>query len=192
MDGKPLKAKHAKFVAEYLIDLNATQAAIRAGYAASCADGTGPRLLGNARIAAEIAKRQAQVIESLGVDAKTVLTEYLLLATSDLGNVIDFTGDKPKLKPANQIDSQARRTIQSVKLKDGEIIEFKLHPKQPSLHDLACHLKLLTNDKQPPSQVNVNVNIGVKDDEGWYGPKNKAHELAEEQSLRKMTNGDGH
>ena len=54
-DGK-LTPKQRAFVREYLVDLNATQAAIRAGYTATNADVTGPRLLGNVGVKALIAK----------------------------------------------------------------------------------------------------------------------------------------
>jgi hypothetical protein len=60
---KPLTAKQQRFVDEYLIDLNATQAAIRAGYSATNADVTGPRMLGNVGVAAAIALGQADVAE---------------------------------------------------------------------------------------------------------------------------------
>jgi phage terminase small subunit len=53
-----LTPKQQRFVDEYLIDLNATQAAIRAGYTARNADVTGPRLLGNVGVAAAIARGQ--------------------------------------------------------------------------------------------------------------------------------------
>lgn len=49
-----LTPKQQRFVVEYLIDLNATQAAIRAGYKADNADVTGPRMLGNVGVAAAI------------------------------------------------------------------------------------------------------------------------------------------
>ena len=56
----PLKSpKHQRFVAEYLKDLNATQAAIRAGYSPKTANRQGSRLLSNADIQAAIAKGQA-------------------------------------------------------------------------------------------------------------------------------------
>ena len=45
-----LTPKQERFVAEYLVDMNATQAAIRAGYSRKTADVQGPRLLGNVRI----------------------------------------------------------------------------------------------------------------------------------------------
>lgn len=50
-----LTAKQQRFVEEYLIDLNATQAAIRAGYSSKNADKIGPELLGKTRVAEAIA-----------------------------------------------------------------------------------------------------------------------------------------
>jgi phage terminase small subunit len=55
-----LNPKQQRFVSEYLIDLNATQAAIRAGYTPTNADVTGPRLLGNVRIANAVKAAQAE------------------------------------------------------------------------------------------------------------------------------------
>ncbi|WP_318860386.1 terminase small subunit [Sinorhizobium meliloti] len=49
-----LTSKQARFAEEYLIDLNATQAAIRAGYSKKAADTTGPRLLDDPRVVAAI------------------------------------------------------------------------------------------------------------------------------------------
>lgn len=58
-DANGLTPKQARFVQEYLIDLNATQAAIRSGYSERNAGKIGPRLVGQSRIAAAIqAKRQ--------------------------------------------------------------------------------------------------------------------------------------
>lgn len=56
-----MSARQQRFVQEYLIDLNATQAAIRAGYAPKSAAVEGVRLLRNAKVAAAVAKAQAKV-----------------------------------------------------------------------------------------------------------------------------------
>lgn len=63
----PLNAKNLLFVVEYLKDNNATQAYIRAGYKArgNSAEVNAARLLRNAQISAEIAKRQSQLIETI-------------------------------------------------------------------------------------------------------------------------------
>jgi phage terminase small subunit len=65
--------KQKRFVAEYLIDLNATQAAIRAGYTAANADVTGPRLLGNVGVAEAIGAGIAKQAHKLEITAEKVL-----------------------------------------------------------------------------------------------------------------------
>ncbi len=71
--------KQERFVQEYMIDLNATQAAIRAGYSAHTADVQGPRLLGNVGVAAAIQAAQAEFRERTKVTVDG-LTEDLRAA----------------------------------------------------------------------------------------------------------------
>lgn len=61
------------FVKEYLVDLNATQAAIRAGYSAKNADKIGPELLGKTRVAAAIQTAKAERMERVEIKADDVL-----------------------------------------------------------------------------------------------------------------------
>ncbi len=68
-----LTPRQARFVDEYLIDLNATQAAIRAGYSAKNADKIGPELLGKTRVAEAIAKAQAKRSERVAVSQDDVV-----------------------------------------------------------------------------------------------------------------------
>lgn len=67
--------KQEAFVREYLIDLNATQAAIRAGYSEATASEQGSRLLGNVKVAAAIADGKAERADKCGIDALWVLRE---------------------------------------------------------------------------------------------------------------------
>src|SRR5262245_28886717 len=69
----PMTPKQTRFVAEYLVDLNATQAAIRAGYSARNADKIGPALLGKSRVAAAVALAQAERARRVQVTADEVL-----------------------------------------------------------------------------------------------------------------------
>ncbi len=69
-----LTAKQQCFVDEYLIDLNATQAAIRAGYSRKNGDKIGPELLGKTRVAAAINKAKAARSERTNLDSDWVLT----------------------------------------------------------------------------------------------------------------------
>ena len=64
--------KQERFVQEYMLDLNATQAAIRAGYSAHTADVQGPRLLGNVGVAEAIQAAQAAFREQMKVSKESV------------------------------------------------------------------------------------------------------------------------
>ncbi len=72
-----LTAKQERFVAEYLIDLNATQAAIRAGYSEKTAEQQGSRLLSNAKVAAAIAEAQTKRSERTEVTQDYVLASIV-------------------------------------------------------------------------------------------------------------------
>ncbi|ARS70114.1 hypothetical protein SMRU11_23975 [Sinorhizobium meliloti RU11/001] len=95
-----LTAKQARFVEEYLIDLNATRAAIRAGYSRNGADTTGPRLLEDPRIIAAIDARKIERSERTQIDATWVLKRLADEAEADIADLYDEkTGD---LKPIHE------------------------------------------------------------------------------------------
>lgn len=75
MSTKPLTPKQQRFVDEYLIDLNATQAAIRAGYAPGSASVTGSQLLANPKIATEVAEAKKVRSERTEITADWVLQQ---------------------------------------------------------------------------------------------------------------------
>jgi phage terminase small subunit len=75
------------FVREYLIDLNATQAAIRAGYSAKTAGSQGERLLKNVEIAEAIKEAQAKRAERTEITADRVLQEYARIAFYNPGRI---------------------------------------------------------------------------------------------------------
>lgn len=58
-----LNPKQQQFVNEYVVDHNAKQAAIRAGYSPRSAEVTGSRLLSNDKVAAQIKRMQAKAAE---------------------------------------------------------------------------------------------------------------------------------
>lgn len=76
-----LTAKQEAFVAEYLIDLNATQAAIRAGYSEKTAQEQGSRLLSNVMVAQAIADGASKRIQKAEITAQDVLSGLYLEAT---------------------------------------------------------------------------------------------------------------
>jgi len=91
-----LTPKQAQFVSEYLIDLNATQAAIRCGYSAKTAEQQGSRLLSNVKVAAEIRKAQEARSERTQVTQDWVLTRLASVVERCLQAepVLDRKGDR--------------------------------------------------------------------------------------------------
>lgn len=95
-----LRPKHRRFIDQYLVDLNATQAAVRAGYAkGKTARTQGARLMANVGIKAEIARRQQCAAERLEITHDAVLGE---LAKIGFANVADFM--RPDSRGRMQID----------------------------------------------------------------------------------------
>ncbi len=71
----PLTAKQERFVAEYLVDCNATQAAIRAGYSPETAKQQGSRLLTNADIKQAVAAGNQAIVEAAVGSAEWIVSE---------------------------------------------------------------------------------------------------------------------
>lgn len=87
-----LTPKQSRFVDEYLIDLNGTQAAIRAGYARSGARTEGARLLANADIQAEVDIAKADRAKRTGINATWVLDRLRDEIEADLADLYDENG----------------------------------------------------------------------------------------------------
>ena len=81
--------KQARFCEEYMIDLNATQAAIRAGYSPKTAREQAPRLLANVSIQNRIAQLQAEQSRRTGVSADRVVRELAKIAFANASDLID-------------------------------------------------------------------------------------------------------
>lgn len=84
-----LTAKQQRFVEEYLIDLNATQAAIRAGYSENTAYSIGNENLSKPEIADAIAKAKAERSERTQIDADWVLRRLAAEVDADMADLID-------------------------------------------------------------------------------------------------------
>ncbi|MCO6407348.1 terminase small subunit [Hoeflea alexandrii] len=94
-----LTPKQALFVKEYLVDLNATQAAIRAGYSEKTARQVGAENLTKPVIAEAIAAAQAERSARLEVNADWVLRRLADEAEADVADLYD---DEGNLKPVHE------------------------------------------------------------------------------------------
>ena len=89
-DGGKLTPRQSRFVDEYLIDLNGTQAAIRSGYAKGSADVASARLLANDRVMSVIRDRQKARQERTEITADMVLKRWWEIANADPNELIQF------------------------------------------------------------------------------------------------------
>ncbi len=134
-----LTAKQQRFCDEYLIDLNATQAAIRAGYSAKTADQQGSRMLTNVKVQQEIAEKMAERSKRTGINQDRVLQEIAKLALVNIDDVVDLETGRVR-KTATKEDLAC---IQSIKIKPTEFgteREIKFYDKKGSLELAGKHL----------------------------------------------------
>lgn len=145
--------KQQRFVAEYLKDLNATQAAIRCGYSAKTAGAQGSRLLTNAEICAAVTAGTAKQLDTAELSAARVLEEIRRLALSDARSFFDEHGNLKPMKDWTAEQGAQVASFEVVKKNlaagDGQtdtIHKFKVWDKPKSLEMLAKHFALLTEN----------------------------------------------
>ena len=110
-----LTDKQELFAREYLKDLNATQAAIRAGYSEKTAQEQSSRLLSNVMVQDRIAELKAERNEEVGVDAAYVLRR---LVEIDQMDVLDIMTDDMSIKPVSEWPASWRRYLSGFDLAD--------------------------------------------------------------------------
>jgi phage terminase small subunit len=150
-----LTPRQKRFVHEYLIDLNATHAAIRAGYSKKTADVQGPRLLGNVGVQTAIAAGKKKLTDKLDVTAERVVAEYAKLAYSDITEFAEWETSSVKLKSSSDLSRQQTAAIQEISNTPNGV-KIKLHDKKGALDSLSRYLGIF-ND-------NINVRVTVLDE----------------------------
>jgi phage terminase small subunit len=110
---RKLTAKQELFVQEYLVDLNATRAAIRAGYSAKTAASQGERLLRNVEIQAAIAERMKERGERTTVTADRVLLEAARLALFDPRKLFNDDGSP---KGIHELDDDTAAAVAGIEV----------------------------------------------------------------------------
>ena len=165
-----LTVKQEAFVKEYLKDLNAKQAAIRAGYSAKTAEGQGSRLLSNAKVAEFLQEAMKKRSERTEITADRVLEELGKIAFSDLKKVMQWDEDgEISLRPMDEVDgtilSEISETINETEFNTRRTRKVKLHDKMKALDLLGKHLGMWTEKLDVTGDLSVNINIDYGEDE---------------------------
>ncbi len=166
--------KQQCFVEEYLVDLNATQAAIRAGYSAKNADKIGPELLGKTRVAQAIASAIEKRSERTQVTADQVVEE---LAKMGFANMLDYmrvTEDGAAVVDLSKLNREQAAAIGEVVIdeymdgrgddaREVKRVRFKLADKKSSLELLGRHLGMFTDNFNLSGGLNITHEEALKE-----------------------------
>jgi phage terminase small subunit len=137
--------RRERFVREYIRDLNAKEAAIRAGYARANAKQAGSHLLRQADVAAAIEARLAAEERRLTVNADRIVRELIRVAFSDIRRYAAWQDGALVLKPLDQLSDDETAAIASYSTGGkGHGPRIRLHDKKRALRALGRHIGLFT------------------------------------------------
>lgn len=150
---RKLTPKQERFVDEYLKDLNATQAAIRAGYSPKNADNIASELLGKTHVYEAISRKRRAMEEECGITRSRVIQEMARLAFFNSKNFFDKDGNPI---PINQLSDDAAAAINGLDVVSignneiglGQVLKYKIPDKNKALENLSKILGYLDRDRQ--------------------------------------------
>lgn len=152
-----LTAKQAKFIQEYLIDLNAAAAARRAGYSPKRADAIGYENLRKPEIRDALEVARQELSAKTGVTPEKVIEGFANLAFYDLADCYDENGF---LKNIHEIEKKTREALAGIEVEElyegkgqdrervGRVRKVKMWSRQQALDSLAKHFGLYDADNK--------------------------------------------
>lgn len=161
MSGDKLTPKQQRFVEEYLIDLNATQAAIRAGYSPKTAEQQGYQLLQKTSVVAAIAEAQEARSKRTEITQDMVLQELARIGFADIRKAVNW-GRSPidtdsdnadpnglrmypvELVASEEIDDATAAAVSEVSLTQAGI-KIKMYDKKAALDSIGKHLGMFVS-----------------------------------------------
>jgi len=181
--GIALTTKERVFVAEYLIDLNAAQAAVRAGYCKSSAARIGAKYLRKPEIAQAIAAAIAARASRTGVTADRVVTELARIGFADIRKIVHWRTSKvsEEEKPdgdhvlvvktivtntveligGGDIDDDTAAAIAEISQGTNGSVKVKMHDKRAALVELGRHLGMFKDKAETKDAPAVKAEVSA-------------------------------
>ncbi len=159
-----LSAKQKKFCEEYLIDLNGTQAAIRAGYSGKTANRIASRLLTKVDLQNYIQEQQKTIRERNKITIDELVQTLAEMVRFDIADLYNEDGS---LKKLNEMSVSARKCISDLQTAEmiekgsaiGLIQKVKTYNKQEAIEKLMKHLGGYERDNEQKKQDGSTVII---------------------------------
>lgn len=184
-----LTAKQQRFIEEYLVDLNATQAAIRAGYSPKTARQIAQRMLSKVYIQEALSQAIQDRSKRTQITADQVVAQLAKIAFSDITNFVRFgrrevqvmgafgpvyeeTEDgkkEPVMKDVNYVDFKESNQVDGTIIsevkqgKDGSSV--KLNDRMRALELLGKHLGMFNDKVEHSGEVSINITLVDDDDD---------------------------
>lgn len=170
-----LSPKQQRFVEEYLIDLNATQSAIRAGYSKKTAGSVGGENLQKPEIAAAIRSAQLERAGRTGITQDRVLKELARIGFADIRHLFTWNEERAAYVPSRDLTEDQAAVVSAVKARtrrftndSGETettieLELKTYDKLSALEKIGKHLGMFTERVDVTSggeKIVVRMNLG--------------------------------
>jgi len=164
-----------RFVDEYLIDLNATMAAIRAGYSPKTAQEQSSRLLSKVMIKDSVDRAIAERSKRTGVNQDRIVQELAKIAFADMGTFVSWNENGITLLASDGLEESDTASVQEIT--EVEVVtdeytkkntKLKLHDKQAALEKLGKHLGMFT-----ASSIPIDVKVHIIDNVPNNGNKTK-------------------
>ena len=151
------------FAQEYVVDLNATRAAVRAGYTAKHAAVTASKLLRNVNVEYWIAEAQELKARSRNITNDRVLEEYRRIAFAQTTDMVTLKGGLVQISDTDSLTTEQKSAISQIRQKkDGEL-EVRFYDKQKALDSLAKYLGIFSDKntgQNPGVQPQINIVFG--------------------------------
>ncbi|MBD1373762.1 terminase small subunit [Hazenella sp. IB182357] len=173
-----LTPKQKTFVNEYIVDLNATKAAIRAGYSEKSARFSGHENLTKPNIQAAIQKALDKREARTEVTADMVLKQWAKIAFADIKDVVTWehedvmikrdkkTGEPVMenlltidLKPSDEVDGTILSEVSETIMKDGRKVTVKMNDRMRALEMLGRHLGMFNDKMNLEADMSININV---------------------------------
>lgn len=146
-----LTPKQERFVDEYLTDLNATQAAIRAGYSQKTASRQAIELLQKTHVAAVVSERQKQISSETGITRNRIIQEMARLAFFNIKGLVDSEGNP---KPIHELSDDVAAVINGIDIavignpdnQAAYVKKYKVPDKNKALENLSRILGYMDRD----------------------------------------------
>ena len=160
-----LTAKQERFCEEYVVDFNATQAAIRAGYSEKRASEQAYQLLQKTTVQNKVKELQSELRGRTMVRAEDVIKEFIKVGFANMSDFASWNGSEVSLKSSEELEDiniAAVSEVSSTSTTTGTNVKIKLHNKLSALESLGKHLGIFEKDnsqKKPDQPDNITVVI---------------------------------